>query len=87
VDPLERALGREDSLDSGRRVLAALVLDREVLELVLQRVRDVDVADRPGRLETAPATPELPLAPLPEGQLTATLLPICDFQAGLAPER
>ncbi len=47
----------------GRRELARAVLHREEVEVVLERVRDVDVADRARRLaETAAATPALPRA-------------------------
>ena len=37
--------------------------------------------------ETTPATPALPRAPTPVGQLTEVLLPTLDFQAGLVFER
>src|SRR5581483_2877904 len=44
---------REDALEARRRVLAGLVLHREVAQVVVERVGDVDVADRAGRLRDA----------------------------------
>ena len=72
----------------GFHELAALVRDLPISQMVLHRINQFDVADGAhlGDL-IKPATPSLPLAPIPVGHCTEVFLPTLAFQSGLTFDR
>ena len=67
--------------------LPALFFTRANLSLFASAYATSAYMTPPSVRETTPATPALPRAPTPVGQLTVVLLPTFDFQAGLVLER